>query len=642
MQLKHILVFSLLVMYNAITIGQIFPSGFDYQGILRNEGGNPVINSDIDIEVSLYSGENTTILVWQEVQESTTNNDGYYQLIIGEGAPTGQGIVTDFDAINWNSGNYAINIKIDQGSGYEDFGLNQLYSVPFAYYAKQAENQLFINNMTDIDTSSLNTGDILRWSGDQWSVYPYSDTVAWATNALYSTNSLFSDTAVYAISALACPPCDSAIFTFYGDSAMWSMYADTTSYSVESLYSDTALIALEALNTWNLNGNENLGEESFLGSIDSSSIQIRTNNQNRMQISANGNIGIGTDNPFYNFHLVGDKGVLFEGDFATSSSFQPDTGSAMFWLPSKAAFRVGYVNNNAWDLSNIGNYSFAGGYNNKASGNYSFAIGQESIATGEASVAMSWKAKALGKRSIAMGAEATASAYGAIAIGRTAIASDSLGIAIGGKGARAYAKGSIALGYNAKAFADYSVVIGSGAISNHEGAIVIATSGATSTAENQFMVGAKGGTIIYSDAAMTTGVSLAAGSGSWSTLSDSTLKENISSPNVEEIIKKAKALDVYTWNYIAQNDSIRHIGPMAQDFYSAFMLGENETTISVVDIDGINLLLLKSLIEKEEELQIKIIELQDISERLKRINDQNKLIIKRIINIDPDFLSKVD
>ena len=31
------------------------------------------------------------------------------------------------------------------GQGFEDFGMNELFSVPFAYYAKWAENQLYIN-----------------------------------------------------------------------------------------------------------------------------------------------------------------------------------------------------------------------------------------------------------------------------------------------------------------------------------------------------------------------------------------------------------------------------------------------------------------------------------------------------------------
>lgn len=632
--IRGLIITGILGIFSLIVNAQDFPAGFDYQGVLRDNVGLPVTNTDLDIIIGIYSGETSDILIWEENQTSTTNADGYYQLIIGEGTSTGQGLVTDFDAINWNAGNYSINIEIDQGQEFEDFGMNQLYSVPFAYYAKQAENQLYLNNMADVDTSLINTGDILRWTGVNYEVFPYSDTVAWAMNALSADFAQYSDTANYAYNALACPPCDTAIFAFYGDSALWSLFSNTALFSLNAAFADTALVALGSPNAWSINGNENLGSNAFLGSIDSNDVSFSSNGVERMVIKGDGKIGIGLSDPQYDLHLQGNNGVLFSGDFGAETTLVPDTGSATFWIPSKSAFRTGFVNNDAWAMSNIGNYSFSGGYNSKASGDYAFAFGQVSIASGEASTAIGFDSKATKSYAIAMGSQASASGFNSIAMGRAPIASDSMSIAMG-YWPNSSGKAAIALGYQCRAEGDYSIAIGYKSRPSHEGAIVLSdrsTNAFTvSTAENQFMVRAAGGTIIYSDAEMTTGVSLAAGSGSWSTLSDSTLKENIELPDVDQIMKKAKALDVYSWNYIAQNDSIRHIGPMAQDFYAAFGFGEDERTISAVDFDGINFLLLKTLIEKEEELSEKINLIEKLSLELEYINFDYDMILERLM-----------
>jgi hypothetical protein len=54
-------------------------------------------------------------------------------------------------------------------------------------------------------------------------------------------------------------------------------------------------------------------------------------------------------------------------------------------------------------------------------------------------------------------------------------------------------------------------------------------------------------------------------------------------------------IPIATWNYKAQDDSIRHMGPAAQDFSAAFGLGESDTGISTVDADGVALAAIQGL-----------------------------------------------
>ena len=100
---------------------------------------------------------------------------------------------------------------------------------------------------------------------------------------------------------------------------------------------------------------------------------------------------------------------------------------------------------------------------------------------------------------------------------------------------------------------------------------------------------ASGGITLYTNSFATVGATLAAGSGSWSTLSDRDPKTNVVAVDPAIVLAGVVALPISTWNYISQEPAIRHMGPMAQDFAAAFGLGENATTISTVDAQGVAL-----------------------------------------------------
>src|SRR6185369_4577988 len=97
------------------------------------------------------------------------------------------------------------------------------------------------------------------------------------------------------------------------------------------------------------------------------------------------------------------------------------------------------------------------------------------------------------------------------------------------------------------------------------------------------------------------GAFLAAGSGSWTSMSDRNAKENFQAADARAVLEKVVALPLQTWNYKSQDAHIRHIGPMAQDFKAAFAVGESDTGISTVDADGVALAAIQGLNDKLEE-----------------------------------------
>lgn len=209
--------------------------------------------------------------------------------------------------------------------------------------------------------------------------------------------------------------------------------------------------------------------------------------------------------------------------------------------------------------------------------------------------------------------QATAS-YATISGGRENTASgDTSTVAGGGYNYSVGAYSMAAGGYNNRASADYSFAAGYNAVANRQGAFVWAdTSDANfySYSDNSFNARAVGGFYFFTSSDLTSGVFVPAGGNAWSSVSDHNMKDNFAGVNGEQLLENLAAIPISTWNYKSQDESIRHIGPMAQDFYVAFNVGEDNLHISTIDADGVALagvqalyaenLALKERIEKLE------------------------------------------
>jgi hypothetical protein len=139
---------------------------------------------------------------------------------------------------------------------------------------------------------------------------------------------------------------------------------------------------------------------------------------------------------------------------------------------------------------------------------------------------------------------------------------------------------------------------------NHVGATVFADAEEfdfASAAVDQFSVRATGGVRFVSGISgtgvPTAGVNLAAGGGSWSSLSDRNTKANVRNVDGDALLKALVDLPISGWSYKSQDARIRHIGPMAQDFAAAFGVGEDDKHITGVDADGVALAAIQALYE---------------------------------------------
>jgi len=332
---------------------------------------------------------------------------------------------------------------------------------------------------------------------------------------------------------------------------------------------------------------------------------------------AGGNANVATG--YYSFVGGGDQNVASGASSVVGGGGQAFAGRNQA-IGDYSAVLGGHYNVATGDVSSIG-----GGYFNTITG----ASGQwNTIAGGNHNtVSGNFNSSAIGG-----GVNNTTNNGGAtIAGGNDNDAAGSMSSVLGGvqNAANGYA-GSVGGGVRDTANGDYSTVPGGNlnlasgnysfaagrrAKANHDGAFVWGDSfdgDVASSAADQFIVRASGGTTFYSSTDLSTGVTLAAGGGAWAALSDRNVKTNIRPVNEEDILNKIAQLDISRWSYQTQDPSIEHIGPMAQDFYRLFGVGDNNRTITTVDPDGIALAAIKALQKKTEEID----ELRDQLARL--------------------------
>jgi hypothetical protein len=96
----------------------------------------------------------------------------------------------------------------------------------------------------------------------------------------------------------------------------------------------------------------------------------------------------------------------------------------------------------------------------------------------------------------------------------------------------------------------------------------------------------------------------------WNNGSDRSAKMNFADVDPREVLAKVAALPIETWNYKTQDASIRHLGPMAQDFAAAFGPGADDTHISTVDSEGVALAAIQGLYQIVQEQQAEIAQLK--------------------------------
>jgi hypothetical protein len=348
------------------------------------------------------------------------------------------------------------------------------------------------------------------------------------------------------------------------------------------------------------------------------------------------------------FKVFQNGSFVATGNLGIGISPMQGPGYRTSWDSFKGAFRSGYADSE-WNDATVGFFSWAGGSNSTAEGLYAFAFGDTNYARSTSSIAFGSGNEVKGPAGFAAGAgNHVCDTYG-VAFGNKARSGGPL---INGKcdpdtfNLRGLA--AVAIGYNVTADQDHTTAMGKFASNNgFAGTFVWADGSATAAADtfrnttnNEFAARATGGFRFRTNLGGTTGCNLPAGSGVFNCTSSRATKMNFATVSGTDVLAKVRALPITTWNYISEGDKVRHLGPMAEDFYAAFGLGEGSKSIGVQDLASVSLAGVKALEERTAELQGKTEEVERLRSEVAALRTANAALEDRLTAIERSLKQK--
>jgi len=600
-------------------------SGFKYQAVVRDNSGELLVEQSIDITLSIIDASSEGDVLYIENHTKNTNSYGVVDLVIGEGVVE-QGVFSD---INWGDNKKFLKLEIDVSSGLKDVGTVQLLSVPYAFYANSASN-LGDKNVYSPETDTLfvvkdHDGKVV------FAVYPDGAQVivnetakgkvgGFAVSGLSATKSLTND--YFNISgnqeADTISPSEARILWYPKKEAF--LVGRVLVEHPDSVGTNSMVTGFEskAIGDWS----QAFGYKSIARGTYATALGYKT------LASGPQSTAMGGETTASGSHSTAMGGsTTASGDYSTAMG-RLSTAKGFY------AVAMGYDTNadTSWSTAlgrtttASGIYSIAAGWNSEATDDYAIAMGYYNTASGTNSVALGYSLDAtgdysasLGRNNIASGNYSTALGYSTDAIGAF---STSTGYSTAASGVA-----SLSVGYQTMASGDYTIAMGYRAHTNgYSGSFVYADQSSIgytlAYSKNQFVVRASGGTKFYSSSDTLSGVKLVSGAGAWSSISDKNRKENFTDVNKYEVLDKLSKINIQGWNYKSQDPSIKHIGITAQDFYNNFGFGENDVTLTWIDVAGINSVAIQELYNNYINLQS---ENKELKERLKRLEE---LILK--------------
>ncbi len=294
--------------------------------------------------------------------------------------------------------------------------------------------------------------------------------------------------------------------------------------------------------------------------------------------STQGVISIGA--PFLHNYGPSGSGNVFlgvqAGNFSTSGTF--DTAVGYQALQQNISGSENTANGSqALGANTTGEYNTASGYaalaaNNAGSSNT--ADGYQALtlnSTGGSNTAIGYSAL----NNNTMGSYNTASGYYALLNNTIGSSNTALGYLAGPDNSHPDLTNATAIGANAIVSASNTLVLGSTSPVTQVGL------GVSTVAASHFMD-------TYTGAYLTLG-------GAWTNSSDRDRKRDFKPVDGHAVLKRLAEIPIQTWSYKQEDVTIRHMGPMAQEFHKAFALGDDDKHISTVDSEGVALAAVQAL-----------------------------------------------
>lgn len=611
---KTYLFFTFILLSNLSIYAQT-PQAINYQGVARDGSGNVLINQNIALRLSILSGSASGTVAYSEIHNKTTDNFGLFALRIGQGTP----ISGSFSAISWGANTYYLKTEIDPagGTAWQLVGTNQFVSVPYALYAEQSgtpgptgpqgiqgiQGPTGAQGLQGVAGTTGPTGNANISGTDNYLIK--------FTTATTGGNSLMYDNGSNVGIGTSSP---GARFDVAGGDARinnvnfgrggGNMLTNTTAGYL-ALNSNTGGVGNSAFGYRTLYANTDgyfntaFGYNALYANTTGYGNTANGYNALYNNVANSRSTAIG-----YNAMFYADNRTTGRETFNTAVGYEALKGSATV-ANNQGRWNTA-VGDQALFSNTLGHSNFAGGREslrsntlglfNTATGMqtlYSNQDGTDNTAIGNAALYYNVS----GNYNVACGSGALSSSTGSgnTGIGVSALSSNITGnsnTALGYDADVSFSSlfNSTAIGYGSRVTASNNMVFGNNAIVGwgfgvSPGTFALRVGTSTSNGNGAYL---------------TLG-------GAWTNNSSVGYKDNITSVDGADILKKISLLELARWKYKGTDEY--HIGPFAEQFYELFNVGVDNTHISTIDPSGVALLGIQQLAKEVENLK-KIIEQQ--------------------------------
>lgn len=185
MKQRFLLTLIMAVCMAVTAFSQGAPQGFNYQSIVRNTNGDPIVNQSVSLLFAIRTGSVMGPIAYYEKHTTATNDFGLVNLVIGQGTPL-QGT---FSTLDWAASSMYLTVSIESSPNvFDELGSSQLLSVPYALFAQSSGNSsngdnwgsqtAFTNssmtgnglagNPLGLAQQNAQQGQVLKWNGSSW------------------------------------------------------------------------------------------------------------------------------------------------------------------------------------------------------------------------------------------------------------------------------------------------------------------------------------------------------------------------------------------------------------------------------------------------------------------------------------------
>ncbi|MCX6334782.1 MAG: tail fiber domain-containing protein [Bacteroidia bacterium] len=385
------------------------PQGFIYQAIARDGSGNILPNTPLQAMMYVQSLSTGGTIFWKELHSTiTTNSFGLFTLVVGTGTRQTESTVATFNLIDWSVTPKYLRTEIYYSGSWKDMGTSQLMSVPYSMTAGDlagSVDKLAVKGTT----SGLEEALFEVKNKDGQTVFAvYNEGVR-----VYVSNGAKAVKGGFAVGGFGTDKAESTKYLFVGKDSV-------------RIYLDTNPLTKKLKGGFAVGGYDiTKGIIQDYLDVNSDSVRIYIDSDPATK-KLKGGFAVG------GYDMTKGTNINYMNVNTDASGIINPSQNRILWYPLKNAFLTGRVL--IASSTNVGENSFATGYESRAKGMYSQAMGYKAIADGNSSTAIGKNASATKMNSFAFGDSPLADGLDSYAFGAGATASGAGSYAIGSAG----------------------------------------------------------------------------------------------------------------------------------------------------------------------------------------------------------------